>query len=126
MPEPISMFAGLLGGAAGPCALFALGATLASTGRPLSSSAAEISFLATLKLLVHPAAIWLATTHLFPVDPLWATAATLGTALPVAANAFVVARQYDTYVDETSNTILVSTTASLLTIPTLIAALPYP
>ncbi len=121
LPGPIDGFAELLGEAAGPCALFALGATLA--GQPLSGGAAEISYMTVFKLFVHPAVLWLATTQLFAVSPFWATAATLGAALPVAANVFIVARQYDVYVARTSSAILVSTAISLLTIPALLAAL---
>ncbi|MCA1848388.1 MAG: AEC family transporter, partial [Actinobacteria bacterium] len=101
LPTPIENFTGLLGGAAGPCALFALGATL--TSFPISAGISEVSYMTFFKLLVHPAAIWFATTRLFDVDPLWATVAILGAALPVAANVFIVARQYDTYVERVSS-----------------------
>ena len=62
-------------------------------------------------------------TLVFGVDPLWATASTLGVALPIAANVFIVARQYDTYVERTSSAILVSTTISVVTISLLPALL---
>ena len=94
-PTPIGNFLDLLAGAAGPCALFALGATLAA--RSVAGGAAEIGYMTAFKLLVHPAALLLTTTVLFDVQPLWATAALLGAALPIAANVFIVARQYDVY-----------------------------
>lgn len=75
------------------------------------------------KLLVHPLAIWFATTRIFDVDPLWATTATLAAALPVAANVFIVARQYDTYVERVSGAILVSTTVSVITVSALLVIL---
>jgi malonate transporter and related proteins len=121
LPAPIENFTELLGGAAGPCALFALGATLA--GQRLSSGIAEVSYITTFKLLIHPAAMWFATTQLFDVDPLWATIAILGASLPVAANVFIIARQYDTYVERTSSAILVSTTASVVTVSALLTIL---
>ena len=122
LPTPLENFTGLLGGAAGPCALFALGATLA--GFPISAGIGEVSYMAFFKLLVHPAAIWFATTRLFDVDPLWASVAVLGAALPVAANVFIVARQYDTYVERVSSAILVSTAISVVTVSGLLTILP--
>jgi malonate transporter and related proteins len=57
------------------------------------------------------------------VDPLWATVAILGASLPVAANVFIVAKQYDTYVDRTSSAILVSTIVSVVTVSALLTVL---
>lgn len=111
--SPVGNFAELLGNAAGPCALFTLGATLA--GRALSGSLAEVSYLTTFKLAVHPAAMWLAMTF-FGVNELWTKVAILAASLPVAANVFILARQYDAYVDRTSGAILVSTTVSVATV----------
>jgi malonate transporter and related proteins len=122
LPTPVENFTDLLGRAAGPCALFALGATLA--GFPTSTGIGEVSYMTFFKLLVHPAAIWFATTRLFDVDPLWASVAILGASLPVAANVFIVARQYDTYVDRTSSAILVSTAISVFTVSALLTVLP--
>lgn len=53
--SPVGNFAELLGGAAGPRALFTLGATLA--GREISGGLAEVSYLAFFKLAAHPAAM---------------------------------------------------------------------
>jgi malonate transporter and related proteins len=122
LPTPIENFTDLLGRAAGPCALFALGATL--TSFPISTGIGEVSYMTFFKLLVHPAAIWFATTRLFDVDPLWASVAILGASLPVAANVFIVARQYDTYVERTSSAILVSTAISVVTVSALLTVLP--
>jgi malonate transporter len=122
LPTPIENFTDLLGHAAGPCALFALGATLASF--PISTGISEVSYMTFFKLLIHPAAIWFATTRLFDVDPLWATVAILGAALPVAANVFIVAKQYDTYVERVSSAILVSTAISVVTVSALLTILP--
>ena len=120
LPTPVENFTDLLGGTAGPCALFALGATLA--GRSLSAGLGEVSYMTSFKLFVHPSAMWL-TTQLFDVTSLWATVAVLGAALPVAANVFILARQYDTYVDRTSSTILLSTAVSVVTVSTLLAVI---
>ncbi len=99
--------------AAGPCALFTLGATLA--GREISGGLAEVSYLTFFKLAVHPASMWL-TMSFFDVNPLWTKVAILGASLPVAANVFILARQYETYVDRTSGAILASTIVSVATV----------
>ncbi len=120
-PTPLANFLDLLGDTAGPCALFALGATLA--GRKVAGGTAEVSYMTFMKLAVHPAALFLTTTVLFDVQPLWATAALLGAALPVAANVFIVARQYDVYVVRTSSAILVSTAVSMVSVSALLLVL---
>jgi malonate transporter len=117
-PTPLDNFLDLLGGTAGPCALFALGATLAS--RKVAGGLAEVSYM---KLAVHPAALFLTTTLIFDVQALWATAALLGAALPIAANVFIVARQYDVYVVRTSSAILVSTAVSIVSVSALLLVL---
>ena len=123
-PTPVNNFLDLLAGTAGPCALFALGATLA--GRPVAGGAAEIGYMTFFKLLVHPAALLLATAVIFKVDPLWTMAALLGASLPVAANVFIVARQYDVYVARASGAVLVSTAVSIVTVSALLLVLPNP
>jgi malonate transporter len=120
-PAPVTNFLDLLGGTAGPCALFALGATLA--GRQVAGGAAEVSYMTFMKLAVHPAVLFFTTTRLFEVRPLWATAALLGAALPIAANVFIVARQYDVYVVRTSSAILVSTAVSIFSVSALLLVL---
>jgi predicted permease len=120
-PTPLANFLDLLGGTAGPCALFALGATLA--GRTVAGGAAEVSYMTFMKLALHPAALFLTTTVIFSVDPLWARAALLGAALPIAANVFIVARQYNVYVTRTSSAILVSTAVSMISVSALLLVL---
>jgi predicted permease len=120
-PTPVNNFLDLLGAAAGPCALFALGATLA--GRSVAGGAAEIGYMTALKLFVHPAALLLTAAVIFDVDPLWTSAALLGASLPIAANVFIVARQYDVYVTRASGAVLVSTAVSMATVSTLLLVL---
>jgi malonate transporter len=76
-----------------------------------------------MKLAVHPTALFFTTTLLFDVQPLWATAALLGAALPIAANVFIVARQYDVYVVRTSSAVLVSTAVSVVSVSGLLIIL---
>ncbi|MBM3557071.1 MAG: AEC family transporter, partial [Alphaproteobacteria bacterium] len=66
LPGPVEAFGRMLGGAAGPCALFALGATLA--GRTVTDGAGEIVFMSALKVYFHPLLVWLLATHVFRID----------------------------------------------------------
>jgi malonate transporter len=68
--------------------------------------------------------MWFTTTRLLDLDPLWATVAILGASLPVAANVFIIAKQYDTYVDRTSSAVLISTVISVATVSALLTILP--
>ncbi len=122
LPTPIANFTDLLGNAAGPCALFALGATLAAF--PIATGIRQTSYMSVFKLLVHPAVMWLAMTQLFTVDPLWASVAILGASLPIAANVFILARQYDTHLERASSAILLSTIISVVTVSALLTVLP--
>jgi malonate transporter len=120
-PTPVNNFLDLLGGTAGPCALFALGATLAS--RSVAGGATEIGYMTALKLFIHPAALLLTMSVIFGVNPLWTSAALLGASLPTAANVFIVARQYDVYVSRASGAVLVSTAVSMATVSALLLVL---
>lgn len=117
LPGPIAGFTGLLGSAAGPVAMFALGAVLA--GQPLSDGLGEAFYVTFLKLSAHPAAIWISMTA-FGIAADWRLAATLAGALPVATTLFVIAEQYRTMPERASTAVLASTAVSLLTLSAMI------
>lgn len=121
LPSAIRLFCELLGGAAGPCALFALGLFLA--GQSLREDLKPVGWLVFLKLLVMPLVTWLLAFHVFPVEPIWAKAAVLLNALPAGAGAFVLAQQYNIRVARVSSVILISTALSVATISYLLAVL---
>ena len=111
VPQPVVNFCQLVGGAAGPCALFAIGVFLA--GRPLVLAWRKVGWMVPLKLVVQPLLAWVLIQTLFPLDHFWTGATLLLAALPTGALTFVVATQYQTYVEETSQVILLSTLASV-------------
>lgn len=111
LPKPLVNFCQLVGAAAGPCALFAIGVFLA--GRKLSLSLRGVGWMVPLKLLAQPALAWLLIQTVCPLDRFWTGATLLLAALPTGALTFVVASQYKTYVEETSQVILLSTIASV-------------
>jgi malonate transporter and related proteins len=121
LPVPIKAFGELLGGAALPCALFALGASL--VGRAVASHLGSVLILVAAKLVAHPLLAWVLTTHVFTLDPTWAHVAVIEAALPTAVTVFVFAERYGQHVEETSSTVLLSTVASVVTVSFLLATL---
>ncbi|MBM3492205.1 MAG: AEC family transporter [Alphaproteobacteria bacterium] len=118
---PVDRFTQLLSHAAAPCALFALGATVA--GFRLGGRVPQTLFLVGCKMLLHPALVFVLSTWVFAVDPVWAAIATIAAALPTGANVFILARRYDAYVDGISSAILLSTGLSIGSLALLLAML---
>lgn len=121
LPTPVGNLLDLLASSAGPTALFALGLSLAGTS--VLGDLAEIGWQTFLKLIAHPLLVWAAATHVFTVDPFWATAAVLLAALPTGSSIFVVAEQYDMATRRTSATVALSTAVSVVTLTVLFVAL---
>ena len=115
MPEVADRLLTMLRGAAAPCALFAMGVTVALQPRPTRASLGEVSIFLALKLLIHPTIAFLIVSTV-TVDPLWLTAAVLMAALPPATNVFVLATQYGRFVEGASNAVLVGTAISAFTV----------
>ncbi|RDC73999.1 AEC family transporter [Rhodovulum sp. 12E13] len=117
-PGPMESFLALLGGAATPGALFAIGASLAGKSAERLSVA---GYLATFKLVVHPAAVAFAALVLFPVEPFPAMVMIAAAALPVAGNVYILAQHYGVAPARVSASILISTVASIVTVPLVVA-----
>jgi malonate transporter and related proteins len=117
LPVPVNEFMTLLGAAATPCALFAIGASLA--GR--SAERVQVAvWLAVAKLILHPMAVavacWVLGVEGFAAGVMIAAAA-----LPVAGNVFILAQHYRVAPQRVSTAILLSTAASVLTVTGVIA-----
>jgi predicted permease len=121
LPKPIVTFCDILGAAAPPCALFAIG--LFMVGRAITTGLAELSWLTALKLLVQPAVTWVIAVPLLHLDPLWAASAVTLAALPTGSLVFVLASQYGVYVQRATAAILISTVFSVVTLSVLLAML---
>src|SRR6056297_161374 len=118
IPGPFADFLTILGAAATPGALFAIGASLASK----SAERLAVAFwLSTSKLLLHPAAVAVAALLIFPVEPYAAGVMIALAALPVAGNVFILAQHYGVAPQRASAAILVSTAVSVLTFSAVIA-----
>ncbi len=118
VPELANEFLTLLGAAATPCALFAIGASLADKR---VERLGIVSWLSFAKLVLHPAIVAASALLLFGVDPQVAGVLIAAAALPVAGNVFILAQHYNTGPARVSAAILVSTLVSIATVPVVIA-----
>jgi malonate transporter len=121
LPGPLATLLDYLARAAAPCALFAMGVTLAL--RPLKRMPSEIGIIAALKLVVHPALCYVILSAVGNFDPVWMYSAVLLAALPTATNVFVLGQQYGVWVERASATILVTTLLSVATVTLLLYAI---
>ena len=118
IPGPVNDFLTLLGAAATPGALFAIGASLASkTAEKLHVS----GWLTFCKLVLHPAAVAWAALMVFEVEPFKAGVIVAAAALPVAGNVYILAQHYGVAVQRVSTSILISTALSIVTVSLVIA-----
>ncbi|MGF1594754.1 MAG: AEC family transporter [Kiloniellaceae bacterium] len=121
LPGAAERFLSLLGGAAAPCALFALGASL--TSFKISGDLKETLAIVVVKLAVHPAIMAVFAFYVFELPPLAAAVAILTAACPSGANVFIMARQYDIYLGRSASAVLISTAVSVVTLTLLLASL---
>ncbi|OZI19393.1 transporter [Bordetella genomosp. 9] len=119
LPESIDRFLVLLGNAASPCALIAIGLFLAQTEAGADGTA--VARVVTTKLLVQPAVTAVLAFGVFSMPPVWAWTAVLMAALPIGTGPFILARLYGRDARLASRTILLSTLVSVLTISALVA-----
>ena len=118
IPRPVNDFLALLGAAATPGALFAIGCSLAGKSTERVAVAGWLSFG---KLVLHPAAVAFAALFLFPVEPYAAGVMIAAAALPVAGNVYILAQHYGVAPQRVSASILISTALSVLTVTYVIA-----
>ena len=118
MPGPLEEFMQILGGAATPGALFAIGASLA--GRSAETLGPAL-WLSAAKLVLHPLAVAMAAFLIFPVEPFAAGVMVAAAALPVAGNVYILAAHFGVAPQRVSTAILISTAVSILSIPAVIA-----
>jgi len=118
LPVPANEFLVLLGAAATPGALFAIGASLATKSAERKSVAI---WLSTAKLALHPLAVAGASFYLFDVPPFNASVMIAAAAMPTAGNVYILAQHYGIAPVRVSSTILISTLVSVITLSFVIA-----
>lgn len=114
LPTPIDNFSTLLGAAAAPCALFALGASL--VGAPIAGARAEIATATLVKLVLHPLLMAATVLWLVPLEPSLAIATIVTASLPTGASVFVLAERYGIYARRASSMVLASHAVSVFSI----------
>lgn len=115
LPGPGLKLVDYLAQAAAPCALFAMGVTLAL--RPVKRIPAELVSLAVLKLILLPLSVYVVLSLVGDFEPVWMHAAMLLAALPTATNVFVISQQYGVWQERASASVLIITVASIVTLP---------
>ena len=109
----------ILSVAAPPTLLFALGIML--WNKVDTNFIRLIAVITIFRLLIHPILVF-CIFYFFPssISPLWINVAILSSCLPVAATAFAMAGYYETFIKETSSSILVTTILSTISVSTIL------
>jgi len=121
LPVPAESFLTLLGGAASPCALVALGLFLAEKRTAAAADHGSTALLVGFKLFLQPAVTWILATTVFGLSPTLTQTAVLLAALPTGTGPFMLAELYRRDASITSSVVLVSTVASVLTLTGVLA-----
>ncbi len=124
IPGPLDRVAEMVGTTAVPCALFALGASLA--GYPLSGDVAPALALSTLKLVVHPALVWLVAVPILGLEGIWVPVAVTMAAMPSGINVYLFGARYDAAPGVAARTVLLSTLISLATLSGILYLFQHP
>ncbi|HEX6268340.1 MAG TPA: AEC family transporter [Burkholderiales bacterium] len=120
LPAALERWTQLVAGAAVPCALFSMGASLRSYR--IAGALQPALVMVALKLVVCPLAVWALATLVFEVPPLWAKVAIVLAAMPVGVNVYLFGVRYHAGEAESATAILLS---SILSVATLSAVLVW-
>jgi predicted permease len=114
IPGPADRVAELMGGAAVPTALFALGASLAAYS--LTGDVPPALLLSGLKLLVHPVLVWLLAVPVFGLEGIWVPVAVTMAAMPSGINVYLFGARYDAAPGVAARTVFLTNLFSLVTL----------
>ena len=114
LPEYGLAFFDMMAGAVVPVALFGLGGAL--NEYRVSESWLQASAMSVLKLIIHPALAYVLMIHVLHVPLEIARYGIVLAAMPTGINAYVFSTYYERGVNVSTNTILISTVASILTV----------
>lgn len=114
VPEIFDKLLLLLGGAAVPVSLTAIGMTLSRY--KLAGQAPTLALIVVLKLVAFPlVTLWLGL-QVFGLTPLWAGTLAVFTCMPLGANAFLFASRYERAVGSVSAAVAVTIALAVLTV----------
>ena len=106
--------AGLLGNAAGPVALFAVGMSLAKYR--VRGEIGPAVLIAGLSLFLLPATVW-SVAQALAMPPLWTQVAVLAASMPTGVNAYLFASYFGVAKETAAGAIVVATAGALVTAP---------
>jgi hypothetical protein len=114
LPAGIDRTVEMLGSSAIPCALFAMGASLA--GYPLAGDVPPAVLLGVVKAMVHPLLVWVLAVPVFGLEGIWVPVAVTMAAMPTGVNAYLFGARYEAAPGVAARTVLLSTVVSVGTI----------
>ena len=118
--KPLDEMAKLLANSVTSCALFALGATLASFRKNIPWQ--EVPMIVILKTILHPVVVWGLATLVFGVkEAIWIQVLVLLAAQPTGVNPFLFASRYNVGQLVSSGAAFISTIFSIFTLSALLA-----
>jgi len=118
--KPLDEMAKLLANSVTSCALFALGATLASFRKNIPWQ--EVPMIVILKTILHPVVVWGLATLVFRVkEVIWIQVLVLLAAQPTGVNPFLFASRYNVGQLVSSGAAFISTIFSIFTLTALLA-----
>jgi malonate transporter and related proteins len=112
--EPAQAFITMMAAAVTPAALFGLGGAL--NEYKLQDSWAQSLSMALLKLLLQPVIAYVLMIYVLKVDHEYARYGVLLAAMPSGINAYVFATYYDRGINVATNTVLITTVLSVVTV----------
>jgi malonate transporter and related proteins len=121
IPGMLDRILEILAGAAVPTALFSLGLSLA--GYKIKGQIPTLSLIVVMKLAIYPAIAFAFATWIFELPLLWTSILLLFAAMPVGANAFLFATQYERAVNSVSAAIAVSTAIAVVSVAVILYVL---
>jgi predicted permease len=121
LPSALDRGAELLGAAAVPCALFAMGSSLGI--QPLVGDVPPALFLTSIKLIVHPLVVWVVAVPVLGLGGLWAAVAVTMAAMPSGVNVYLFGARYEAAPGVAARTVLLSSLGSVVTIAVVLALL---
>ncbi len=118
--NPVDDMAKFLGNSVTPCALFALGATLAGFRKDIPWQ--EVPLIIFIKTIVHPLVVWVMATLVFGIkEAIWIQVLVMLAAQPTGVNPFLFASRYNVGQLVASSAVFMSTVISIFTLSLLLA-----
>lgn len=118
IPAVVDGVAELMAGAAVPCALFALGASLACYS--LTGDVPPAVLLTGLKLVAHPILVWILAVPVLGLSGIWVPVAVTMAAMPSGINVYLFGVRYDAAPLVSARTVFLTNVLSLVTLSTVL------